>query len=102
MVGFNSRITIDEIIHLLEAFAKCVYSTIFSVIYSAICSATKPWSQRFGEKLSQIQDYFLYLAELSKQFIQCNLNVYMPVMLGRGEAEGGHKYKQYGMRALMG
>ena len=91
-ISFNVNIGI------LWGFAKCVYSTIYSVIYSA----TKPWSQRFGEKVSQIQDYFLFLAELSKQFIQCNLNVYMPVMLGRGEAEGGHKYQQYGMCAFMG
>ena len=50
---------IDEIIHLLEAIAKCVYSTIFSVIYSA----TKPWSLRFGEKVSQIHVKILFLAD---------------------------------------
>ena len=67
-----------------------------------IYSATKPWRLRFGEKLSQIHEINLYLADLSKQFIQCDLHVYVSVMFGRGKAEGGHKYKQYGMRAFMG
>jgi len=46
---------IDEIIHLLEAIAKCLYSTIYS--------ATKPWRLRFGEKISQIHEINLYLAD---------------------------------------
>ena len=54
MVGFNSWITIDEIIHSLEAFSKCVCSTIFSAIYSVIYSATKPWSQRLLKADCQI------------------------------------------------